>query len=177
MPWSPPLEDKYFIVGRKIFVRDPVSYPKTGIHPGVDYATYGNVDVNALACCDGEIVYYSDRFSNIGKIIGNHVALYSKIINRSFLYCHLRDAKMAVLSKIGPIEGGWALGVVGQTGTSANGVHLHLECYSGIYTKEIRERAIQSESSVRKYCLDADQVIRSNIFASRFNASIVMINN
>lgn len=88
-----------------------------GFHHGVDIGWYLKApDFNVVAAADGKVssVFVSSMLGNV--IVITHNAVYQT------LYAHLRSVKV----KQGvTVERGDSIGVMGETGSQANGVHLH----------------------------------------------------
>ncbi len=150
--WHIPIREDKFKLTQGFLNYDPDTYKITQHHPGVDYGTQGDIDIPAHAVCDGEIV---DR-GEFHKSFGNFVFLYVPIVDRTFVYFHLKD----IPPQLGPVKSGDILGIVGQTGLSY-GIHLHLECLKGRKTSSDRGRLFTSLDNVKLYAEDADIFIGS----------------
>lgn len=136
-------------ITQKFLNPDSVLYPKTGVHPGVDYGGGGDL----LAVATGVITYSEVADSPWGKWLGNHFALYVPELDKSFLYCHSAVPPPA----LGPVSRGTKLGVMGQTGF-AKGIHLHFEGYYGKFNINVRA-AWASKLDILKSSFDADHFI------------------
>lgn len=156
--WNYPLPKDYFIPSQTYLNEDWKLYPKFGYHTGVDYGGHGRSDVPIFACTNGEIVYREVATSDWGKYLGNHVAIYVPSVNKSFLYCHLKDQP----PQLGNVTCGDQIGIMGNTGKSSGGaIHLHLEGFHGRFS--ISLRTFTSRDDIKIKTFDADEFIRSNI--------------
>ncbi len=136
--WYLPVKSEKAVMTSGYMVVNWTDYPKTGHHPGVDYDVPGDEDVQLQFCGNGDVVDRGE-FSNIqryplAKWLGNYFFLYVPSIDRTFLYAHLREAPPA----LGQVNAGDPCGIAGKTGT-ANGIHLHFECWKGRRTANTRD--------------------------------------
>jgi murein DD-endopeptidase MepM/ murein hydrolase activator NlpD len=88
-----------------------------GYHTGDDYAAPAGS--SAVAVRDGTTVYRWDR------VLGHCLLLYANN-NRTYWYCHLLSRPST-----GTVTANAKVGLVGSTGTGANGSHLHFEMRDG----------------------------------------------
>ena len=157
MAWSKPVPADCFIPNAaNIFLKkDKINYPKTGVHPGVDYPwSRLSVVTNVFACTDGVIVHRGFNGVDLGIYLGNFVCLYVGAVNKTFTYCHLRDSPI----KKGQVKSGEVLGVMGATG-KALGVHLHLEGFNGMMDADAKRKPLNNEDDVKKMFFDAHKYI------------------
>lgn len=159
--WHPPIHpDKFSTNKENEFLKfDPETYRTTKHHPGVDYATHGDIDVPLHFCSDGEVI----ESGYLENSLGNYFCFYIPEIGHTFIYCHLRDkAPIKGIYKVGELAG-----VAGNTGKSY-GVHLHLECIKGRKTFADRMQIYTSEANLLQAAKDdiiknADEFIRSHL--------------
>lgn len=152
--WHVPIREDKFIVTQKFLNPDPVTYVKTGVHPGVDYGTQGENDVPLFFCADGEVIEAGANH----KFFGNYFFYYIPEVDRTFVYFHLRDNP--------PVKGtyrdGEQCGITGKTGLSF-GIHLHLECIKGRKNSTDRAKLYVSRESISTCAEDADAFIRARL--------------
>lgn len=140
-------------ITQRFLVADSTNYPKTGVHPGVDYGTQGATMVPVYFVADGEVIE-----SGFHGAFGNYFFLYVPGADRTFAYFHLAG----VAPRVGPAKRGVACGFAGDTGQS-DGIHLHLECIKGRVTSADRKRLFTSKENVAKYAEDADAFIKERL--------------
>lgn len=151
--WSVPIRIDKFKVTQKFLNQDPVTYPKTGHHPGTDYGTKGEVNVPLYFCADGEVIERGSHSS-----FGNYFFYYVPEVDRTFVYFHLRDAAPAK----GHYTVGGPCGIAGETGLS-HGIHLHLECMKGKKTSANRALLYTSKEALVVSAEDADAFIKARL--------------
>lgn len=148
--WFTPIRIDKFKVTQKFLNPDPITYPKTGHHPGTDYGTREEDNVPLYFCADGEVIE-----SGKHNAFGNYFFYYVPEIDRTFVYFHLRDTAPAKIKyKVGE-----QCGIAGQTGLSY-GIHLHLECMKGRKTSTDRMNLYTSKEALIAAAEDADAFIR-----------------
>lgn len=154
--WHAPIRADKFTVTQAFLAPDKATYPKTGVHPGVDYGTQGATSVPLYFCADGEVIETGADH----PYFGNYFFYYVAEVDRTFVYFHLRDTL--------PTEGlHWAgeqCGIAGKTGLS-HGIHLHLECMKGRKTSADRAKLYTSKTALTKAAEDADAFVRSRLSA------------
>jgi len=148
-----PIRADKFTVTQVFYAVDPVNYPITGHHPGVDYGTQGATDVPAYFVTDGEVIE-----SGVHPSFGNYFFFYCPGPDRTFVYFHFRDKT----PKLGAYKGGQQAGIVGNTGLS-QGTHLHLECMKGRQTSTTRSKLLISSAGLLAASEDADAFIRARM--------------
>lgn len=102
------------------------SWATCGFHTGTDFAPYGTTpSINAplYSVCSGEVVQV--RYENV---LGNVIVIKENNSNRYWRYCHMNSS--SPLSVGNQVTTSTIVGYMGQSGTGAHGVHLHLECAS-----------------------------------------------
>ena len=65
--WFSPIRIDKFKITQKFLAPDSNNYPKTGVHPGVDYGTQGEDNVPLYFCADGQVIE-----SGSNSIFGNY---------------------------------------------------------------------------------------------------------
>ncbi len=154
--WRAPIRADKFTVTQAFLAPDKATYPKTGVHPGVDYGTQGATSVPLYFCADGEVIETGANH----QYFGNYFFYYVAEVDRTFAYFHLRDT---VPTK-GMYRAGEECGIAGKTGLS-HGIHLHLECMKGRTTSADRSKLYTSKTALTKAAEDADSFVRSRISA------------
>lgn len=159
MKWHIPTEEDHFEIPFQSYLKKDLDlYRKFGHHTGVDYGGRKKTGLPLFACADGEIIYREVAGSSWGKFLGNHVAIYVSSVDKSFLYCHMESLP----PEHGPVKAGEQIGVMGNTGQSANNaIHLHLEGFHGRF--QIALRSFKSLADIKTKTFDADAFIRSRI--------------
>lgn len=152
--WCMPIREDKFVITQKFLSPDAKNYPKTGVHPGVDYGTQGSDNVPLFFCADGEVI----ECGKDHKYFGNFFFYYVPSVDRTFAYFHLRDAPPTK----GTYFAGKECGITGKTGLSF-GIHLHLECIKGRKTSTDRAALFTSKSALSSAAEDADAFIRSRL--------------
>lgn len=152
--WHAPIRADKFVVTQAFLAPDPVTYPKTGVHPGVDYGTQGATSVPLYFCADGEVIETGANH----QYFGNYFFYYVAEVDRTFVYFHLRDT----LPTKGLHQVGEECGTAGKTGLS-QGIHLHLECLKGRKTSVDRAKLYTSKAALIKAAEDADAFVRSRL--------------
>lgn len=153
--WHRPIRADKFRPTQRFLNPDPI-YKITGHHPGTDYGTQGEDSVPLHFCADGEVIE-----SGLHQAFGNYFFYYVPVVDRTFVYFHLRDEAPAR----GQYKVGQQCGITGATGMS-EGVHLHLECMKGRRTSSDRARLYTSKDALAEAAEDADTFIRSRITLS-----------
>ena len=160
MAWSKPVSPECWQPTQRWLVPDKF-YKNTGVHPGTDYPwsrITGIQNTLLFSVSDGEIVYSGLDGKGLGTWLGNFFSLYVKSVDRSFLYCHLRSIPPAKSTpKCGEI-----VGVMGNTGVSTKGVHLHLEGWYGRFNTDEQHYSLKKRTDVSRLTFDAHSYI-SNI--------------
>lgn len=151
--WFEPISPQKFHVTQVFFAVDPVNYPITKHHPGVDYGTQGATDIPIYFCADGEVI---DTGSS--KSFGNFFFYYVPGVDRTFVYFHLRGKA----PQLGAYKAGQQCGVAGDTGF-AQGIHLHLECIQGRVTAAKRSKLFTSADNLSIFAEDPDAFIRARL--------------
>jgi murein DD-endopeptidase MepM/ murein hydrolase activator NlpD len=152
--WHAPIRADKFAVTQAFLAPDPATYPKTGVHPGVDYGTQGTTSVPLYFCADGEVIETGADH----QYFGNYFFYYVAEVDRTFAYFHLRDT----LPSKGLHRAGEQCGIAGKTGLSV-GIHLHLECMKGRKTSADRAMLYTSKAALTKAAEDADAFVRSRL--------------
>ncbi len=151
--WSVPIRADKFKLTQTFLNPDPVTYTKTGHHPGVDYGTQGETNVPLFFCADGEVIE-----SGVSTSMGNYFFYYVSDVDRTFAYFHLKDKA----PKKGVYKAGEQCGITGNTGLS-HGIHLHLECLKGKKTSVERSALYTSKAGIIAAAEDADLFIRARL--------------
>ncbi len=151
--YAAPIRADKFIVTQVFNAPDPVNYPITGHHPGVDYGTQGATDVPCFFVTDGEVIE-----SGLHPSFGNYFFYYCPGPDRTFVYFHLRDAA----PHVGAYKAGQQAGIVGNTGLS-QGTHLHLECMHGRQNSATRSKLLISAAALVVASEDANAFLRARI--------------
>ena len=103
------------------------SWKACGFHTGTDFARNGYSSLpEVYSVCTG--VYVKNEFSSV---LGQQVVIQDSSTGMYWRYCHLSQTYAIVPGT--QINTGTALGVMGETGTGAHGVHLHLEYSTSQY--------------------------------------------
>lgn len=98
------------------------SWPTCGFHTGTDFARYGYTALPDLySVCSGTVTL--KRYENV---LGNVVQIQDSNTGLYWRYCHMNAP--SPLSIGDTVTTSTVVGVMGQTGTGAHGIHLHLEC-------------------------------------------------
>ena len=93
-----------------------------GFHTGTDFARYGYTEAPLLySVCSGTVTL--KRYENV---LGNIVQIQDSQTGLFWRYCHLASA--SPLNVGDNVTTATIVGTMGQTGTGAHGIHLHLEC-------------------------------------------------
>ena len=174
-PWYHPIRGYTGGPTGEYMLWDKESYPLYGRHIGCDYAIPGHLELQY--CADGEVVdrgewseweqYIAsgkdpDRWKDLAehpltRTMGNYFFLYVECIDKTFLYAHLQGSP----PQLGKVEASQACGIAGETGTSARGVHLHLECWDKERTAASRD--ISSLAQIIKLTADPACVLNHYI--------------
>ena len=105
-----------------------------GFHTGTDFARYGYTEAPLLySVCSGTVTL--KRYENV---LGNVVQIQDSQTGLFWRYCHLASA--STLNVGDSVTTNTVVGTMGQTGTGAHGIHLHLECS-------------HTKASVRSHCI------------------------
>jgi murein DD-endopeptidase MepM/ murein hydrolase activator NlpD len=100
------------------------SWTGCGFHTGTDFAPYGNTpSINAPLCsvCNGTVVQVRTE-----SVLGNVIVIKEDNSNRYWRYCHLNSQSTLFVGAT--VTPNTIVGFMGQSGSGAHGVHLHLEC-------------------------------------------------
>lgn len=151
--WFPPIRIDKFKITQKFLAPDSNNYPKTGVHPGVDYGTQGEDNVPLYFCADGEVIE-----SGSHSVFGNYFFYYVPEVDRTFVYFHLKNTPPTKMK----YKAGEQCGVAGKTGLS-QGIHLHFECIKGRKTSADRAALFTSKSAVELAAEDADVFVRARL--------------
>lgn len=96
-------------------------WPTCGYHTGTDFARNGYTALpEVFAVCTG--TYIKSEWTSV---LGNQVVIQDSNSGMYWRYCHLSTVYSIATGT--PVNTGTALGVMGETGSGAHGVHLHLE--------------------------------------------------
>lgn len=107
-------------------------YGETGqywarFHTGTDFAPYGDTPSSPplFSVCTGVVASVTYT-----SVLGNQIIIKDDITGNYWRYCHMKEA--SPLSVGQQVNTGTQVGVMGETGSGAHGVHLHLEYSSTI---------------------------------------------
>lgn len=151
MKWSKYIPEPYFSKITQGFGEyDPVNYPTSKHHLGVDHGTQGKKDVPILMPCDGRITRHI-----IDKTLGNCAVVLSQDEKWAFRLAHMKD----VPAKIGAYKAGDKIGIVGTTGLSTS-EHLHIDAWKD---GAIDIGKIKDLPSIQKYCSDSHELVTKNL--------------
>lgn len=102
-------------------------YGETGpswarFHTGTDFAPYGSTPANPFlySVCSGIV-----HSASYDSVLGNMVIIQDNITGNYWRYCHMQNA--STLQSGDPVTTNTVVGIMGDTGTGAQGIHLHLE--------------------------------------------------
>ena len=96
------------------------SWKTCGYHTGTDFARYGYTTLPEVYAVESG-TYIKSEWTNV---LGNQVVIQDSS-GMYWRYCHL--SSVYSIASGTPIDRSTALGVMGETGSGAHGVHLHLE--------------------------------------------------
>lgn len=99
------------------------SWAACGFHTGTDFARYGYSEQPNLYSVTNNGTVIFKRYENV---LGYVVLIQDNDTGLYWRYCHL--AQESSLSAGQQVNLGTVVGQMGQTGTGAHGIHLHLEC-------------------------------------------------
>lgn len=100
----------------------PTHWQTCGFHTGTDFARYGYTEQPLLySVCSGTVV-----LKRYETVLGNVVLIRDSTTGYYWRYCHLNSE--SPLSVGQSVDTSTVVGQMGQTGTGADGIHLHLEC-------------------------------------------------
>lgn len=110
-----------------VFGQTGSSWKTCGYHTGTDFARNGYTSLPTVyAVCSGTFV--KSEWTNV---LGNQVVIQDSNTGHYWRYCHL--SSVVSMAQGSPVDTNTALGVMGETGTGAHGVHLHLEYSTSQY--------------------------------------------
>lgn len=93
-----------------------------GFHTGTDFARYGYQEQPLLySVCSGKVT-----LKRYERVLGNVVQIQDSSTGLYWRYCHM--ANVSPLNVGDTVTTSTVVGQMGQTGTGAHGIHLHLEC-------------------------------------------------
>lgn len=137
--YTKPLPNHWHLVTQKYLNYDPLTYPKTGYHPGTDFAAPLNTPI--LAPADGEITR-----SGYSPSLGNWCEF--KFDSYHLVALHLREK---------PVKGyrsqGEPIGFVGDTGL-IDGIHAHLE----LWNRPMDRGLLTSREALEEHTLDVTEL-------------------
>lgn len=107
-----------------VYGQTGTSWPTCGFHTGTDFARYGYSESPTLySVCTGIVVL--KRYENV---LGNVVLIQDSNTGLYWRYCHMAQASPLSIGQ--SVNTGTIVGQMGETGTGAHGIHLHLELSS-----------------------------------------------
>ena len=110
-----------------VFGQTGSSWKTCGYHTGTDFARNGYTSLPTVyAVCSGTFV--KSEWTNV---LGNQVVIQDSNTGNYWRYCHL--SSVVSMAQGSPVDTNTALGVMGDTGTGAHGIHLHLEYSTSQY--------------------------------------------
>lgn len=95
-------------------------------HTGIDFAPYGSTPTNPnlYSVCTGTV-----ESITYDSVLGNIILILDSSTGNYWRYCHMQSA--SPLSVGDNVTTSTLVGIMGDTGTGAQGIHLHLEYASG----------------------------------------------
>lgn len=99
------------------------SWQTCGFHTGTDFAPTGSTpSINAplYSVCSGTVTYKSTEV-----VLGNTIVIQDSATGNYWRYCHMNSS--STLSAGDTVTTSTIVGYMGESGTGAHGVHLHLE--------------------------------------------------
>lgn len=106
-----------------VFGQTGPSWTGCGFHTGTDFAPYGStpsINAQLFSTCFGTVVL--KRYENV---LGNVVLIQDTLTRNFWRYCHMNsESPLNVGDSVTPAT---IVGYMGQSGSGAHGVHLHLE--------------------------------------------------
>ena len=104
-----------------VFGQTGSSWKTCGYHTGTDFARYGYTAFPDLySVCSGTVV--KNEWTNV---LGWQIVIQDSNTNNYWRYCHMNSQSSLVAGT--SVTTATVVGTMGQTGTGAHGVHLHLE--------------------------------------------------
>lgn len=97
------------------------SWKACGYHTGTDFARYDYSEQPEIySVCNGTVV--KNEWTNV---LGWQVVIQDSSNGNYWRYCHLNSQSSLAVGT--SVNTGTVIGIMGQTGTGAHGIHLHLE--------------------------------------------------
>lgn len=111
-----------------VYGQTGASWTSCGFHTGTDFAPYGSTpSINAplYSVCNGTVVQKRTE-----SVLGNIVLIQDLGTGNYWRYCHMNSESPLAVGAI--VTTGTIVGYMGESGTGAHGVHLHLEYSSTV---------------------------------------------
>ena len=110
-----------------VFGQTGSSWKACGFHTGTDFAPYGSTPSkpDLYSTCSGVVVQVLTT-----NVLGNQIVIQDDNTGYYWRYCHMNDT--SPLSVGARVTTSTIVGQMGETGTGAHGIHLHLELATSI---------------------------------------------